>query len=213
MPAIYHGHFAYIDFDRLGVNKKPIYINLIRAPLERLVSYYYFLRYGDDYRVNKIRSRMGDKMTFDECVSRKMPDCDPKKLWLQVPWFCGSFKKCWEPGSKWALEQAKHNLVHKYFLVGLTDELEAFIRLLEIGLPRFFAGASEFFAGSGASRHIRKTKYKEQPSQETLRVMRESKVWKVEHEFYEFAAAHFQWLKREMTDKSFFHYEKIRPRP
>jgi len=30
--------------------------------LTRLVSYYYFLRYGDDYRINKIRSRMGDKV-------------------------------------------------------------------------------------------------------------------------------------------------------
>ena len=50
----------------------------------RLVSYYYFLRYGDDYRKGKIRSHMGDKTTFDECVAKKMRDCDPKKLWQQV---------------------------------------------------------------------------------------------------------------------------------
>ena len=50
-------------------------------------------RYGDDYRINKIRSRMGDKMTFDECVEKKLGDCDPKKLWLQIPWFCGHWKK------------------------------------------------------------------------------------------------------------------------
>ena len=36
---------------------------------------------------------MGDTVTFDECVERKMADCDPKKLWLQIPWFCGEFKK------------------------------------------------------------------------------------------------------------------------
>ena len=52
--------------------------------LSRLVSYYYFLRYGDDYRKGKIRSHMGDKTTFDECVAKKLRDCDPKKLWQQV---------------------------------------------------------------------------------------------------------------------------------
>ncbi len=44
--------------------------------------------------------------------------------------------QCWEPGSRWALEQAKYNLANKYFLVGLTEELEAFIQILEITLPR-----------------------------------------------------------------------------
>jgi len=93
-PALYHGHFAYVDFPRLGINDvKPVYINIVREPLERLVSYYYFLRYGDDFLVNKVRSRMGDTVTFDECVERGGRDCDPKRLWLQIPWFCGSFKK------------------------------------------------------------------------------------------------------------------------
>ena len=27
---------------------------------------------------------MGDKHTFDECVAKALPDCDPKKLWQQV---------------------------------------------------------------------------------------------------------------------------------
>ena len=77
-----------------------------------------------------------EKVTFDECIERNYKDrmkrekqgqntykcvggdntcdCDPSKLWLQVPWFCGHFQKCWSPpGNSWALQQAKHNLMNK----------------------------------------------------------------------------------------------------
>ena len=48
-------------------------------------------------------------------------------------------------GSRWALEQAKYNLVNEYLLVGVTEELEDFIMILEAALPRFFKGATELY--------------------------------------------------------------------
>lgn len=76
--------------------------------------------------------------TFDECVERKQSDCDARNMWLQIPFFCGHTYECWVPGSQWALKQAKRNLVNEYFLVGITEQMEEFIELLQSALPRYF---------------------------------------------------------------------------
>ncbi|MEQ2300958.1 Heparan sulfate 2-O-sulfotransferase 1 [Ameca splendens] len=94
--------------------------------------------------------------TFDECVSSGGSDCAPEKLWLQIPFFCGHHSECWNAGSRWALEQAKYNLVNEYLLVGVTEELEDFIMILEAALPRFFKGAADLYR-TGSSRGICKS--------------------------------------------------------
>jgi len=228
-PAVYHGHFAYFDVPEGFVENKdvkPVWINVVRKPVDRMVSFYYFLRYGDDFRINKVRSRMGDKVTFDECVERvHSQDCDPRKLWLQVPWFCGHARRCWAPpGNDWALNQAKRNLVEKYLVVGVTEDLDSFVEIVEWLLPKFFKGATDIYKKEGqqGNNHIRKTKHKDTVSEATLSVLRKTKVWRAEQDFYDFALNQFNALKDERvaamknsntgTDeyKPHFHYEKIR---
>ncbi len=67
-PVLYHGHFPYLNFAQHGSNLNPVYINLIRDPLERMASFYYFMRYGDNKRPHLIRKRMGDK-TVSICIA------------------------------------------------------------------------------------------------------------------------------------------------
>lgn len=212
-PSLYHGHVAFLDFGRFGM-PPPVYINLVREPLERLVSYYYFLRNGDDFRPHLQRRRSGDKRTFDECVKLGGQDCSEDKMWLQIPFFCGHAADCWQPGNRWALEQAKINLLSKYLLVGVTEQLQDFVDVLDVVLPRFFKGASKHFQ-SGNKSHLRKTSNKKTVSSETISQIKQSPIWQLESEFYEFAKKHFNSIKEklntEQTVQQFF-FEKIRPK-
>jgi hypothetical protein len=81
-------------------------------------------------------------------VQQRLEDCDPDNMWLQIPFFCGHSPACWEKGSEWALEEAKKNLLEHYMLVGVTEQMEDFINLLELTLPSMFHGAAQHFASS-----------------------------------------------------------------
>ena len=37
--------------------------------------------------------------------------------------------QCWEPGSEWALAQAKLNLASRFLVVGITEQFETFIEV------------------------------------------------------------------------------------
>lgn len=193
-PAVYHGHISYIPFGQFGA-PEPIYINIIREPLDRLVSYYYFLRYGDDFRKNLKRARAEDKTSFNSCVKKQGRDCDPKQLWVQIPFLCGHSAECWELNSEWALEQAKQNLLTKYALVGVTEQMEDFIVLLESTLPHMFHGITDRYRQGDAS-HVRKTLHKDPLSEETMAAIKKSTTYRMERELYDFALAHFNDMKQ-----------------
>jgi len=215
-PALYHGHVSFLDFTKFGAHS-PLYINIIRQPLDRLVSYYYFLRYGDDYRPHVVRKRQGDTMSFDECIKKGLPKCDPNDVWLQIPFFCGQHPDCWVPGNVWAYEKAKANLQEKYMLVGVTEQMEEFVAVLEATLPSFFKGALKLYQ-EGTKSHLRKTRKKFTPNAATIERFRNSSVYQLESEFYDFAVRQFQAiqtmaLNSDLSDKGQqFFYEKIRPR-
>lgn len=63
-------------------------------------------------------------------------------------YYCNTFSCNREIGNSWALDEAKRNLQRHYFLIGVTEELNDFVEVLENVLPRFFKGAYNFFLHS-----------------------------------------------------------------
>lgn len=53
------------------------------------------------------------------------------------------------PGSEWALRQAKRNVLEKYTLVGVTEQMGQYLQMLELVIPGgMFRNASEHFKHS-----------------------------------------------------------------
>lgn len=117
------------------------------------------------------------------------------------------------------MEQAKQNLVNNYFLVGVTEEMEDFIYLLELSLPRIFNGSLDYYLNSSKS-HLRQTTSKIEPQPETINEIQDSEIWKMENELYEFALQQFHFLYKLQHQIKFqgknspqkYFYEKIRPK-
>lgn len=53
--------------------------------------------------------------------------------------------------SKWALEKAKQNVLEHYLLVGVLEELEDVLLLLERLLPHFFSDVLNIYKSPGGS--------------------------------------------------------------
>lgn len=220
-PLFIHGHTTYIDFQSFGY-QNPIWINILREPFERFISYYYFLQYGDNFRIGLKRSKSGSNETFDECFLRGAKECDANSIWLQIPYFCGTAYFCSKPGNHQALLRAKYNLLDHYLLVGTTERLEDMILLLEQLLPGFFRGAGQhFFALDIKRKHLRSTIRKIPITNEVERLFKSHRVYKMEREFYDFALAQFNSTFQSIMNSSQrhkgptffqerFHYEKIR---
>lgn len=62
-----------------------------------------------------------------------------------------------EPGV-WALERAKQNVLENYLLVGILEELEDVLLLLERLLPHYFTGVLNIYKSPGtyADGHFRR---------------------------------------------------------
>lgn len=65
------------------------------------------------------------------------------------PFFCGQDDECLDVYSKWALNQAKHNIEKWYKFISLYEHLELSFKLYENIFPEFFTGMLKLYKEQG----------------------------------------------------------------
>jgi hypothetical protein len=135
----------HFNFPQLLYADRVAYMNIVRKPVERCTSVYYYTRYGDRARALKadVLARYGNQ-SLDECMARPAAqlaacfNCPPAEQALA---FCGREDgDCGDVAHGVVLHRAWAN-VQAHFFVGVTEHLAATVDALAAIFPDFFAGA------------------------------------------------------------------------
>ncbi|CAH1267882.1 UST [Branchiostoma lanceolatum] len=204
-PSIYDKHIFYVDFHQFGL-QQPMYINLVRDPLEQRISDYYYMRFGrlGDNQTAQQRQRRTDEeraQTFDECVFNNLWECNASgaKGFLMTQFFCGQHSICMEP-SQMAVERAKENIRRHYAVVGVLEEFSSFLKVLEVVMPQFFRGAQDTWREIESQQmEHQKTAKKIPPSGKARDIMRQR--LHLDYQVYDFIKERFHMQKTQLGIK------------
>ena len=140
----------HFNFPELIYSDQVAYVNVMRDPVDRCASFYYYTRYGDRQRELKSETiEMYGNGTLDECASKPFEElesclnCNPA---TQALAFCGrEGGPCADAAPDAVLRQAWDNIRSHYF-VGVTEDLSGTVDVLEARFPTFFQGMSKLLA-------------------------------------------------------------------
>ncbi|XP_008395974.1 uronyl 2-sulfotransferase a isoform X1 [Poecilia reticulata] len=205
-PFLYTRHVHFMNFTRFRI-EQPVYINIIRDPISRFLSNYFFRRFGD-WRGEQNHLIRTPGMKDDEryldinvCILENYPECSNPRVFYIIPYFCGQHPKCREPGV-WALERAKQNVLENYLLVGILEELEDVLLMLERLLPHYFSGVLDIYKSPEYRKmgNLTGTVRKHMPTLEALQVLYHR--MRYEYEFYDFIRDQFHLVKKKIGLRS-----------
>ncbi|KAG9336217.1 hypothetical protein JZ751_002564 [Albula glossodonta] len=191
-PFLFTRHVHFLNFTRFRI-EQPVYINIIRDPINRFLSNYFFRRFGD-WRGEQNHLIRTPGMKDEE-----------RYLWYRSCDFVGDTFVLRvadrEPG-EWALERAKRNVLENYLLVGVLEELEDVLLLLERLLPHFFTDVLSIYKSPEYKKmgNMTGTVRKHTPTLEALQVLYQR--MKYEYDFYAFIRDEFHLLKRKIGLRS-----------
>jgi len=216
-PSVYVKHVCFVDFTQFNLSM-PIYVNMVRDPVERVISWYYYVR-APWYFVERKRA-FPDlplpnpnwlRKDFEMCVRSNDPECrylqavkrdgfgDHRR---QTMFFCGHSEDCTGFNTEVAMRKAKENVEKHYAVVGVLEELNKTLTVMEHYIPRFFKGAlntywNEIHIFSKINRNI----YKPPVAEDVKDIVR--KNFTRELEFFDFCKQrlHKQYLALNLDKK------------
>ena len=206
-PWYYFRHLHFVNFTDFG-KIQPSYMNIVRDPVNRLASFYYYRRHNNhirqtfDHRTLYLGVDLEDiqrniNMSFDDCVAFQKPECvNTKFLFTIIPHFCGQQEVCLFPTEK-ALAQAKQNVIRYFPVVGYLEKFDELVEVLEAVWPRFYRGAVGLYRqikGDAGTRH--KTENMSVPNQATRNTLMPRLG--LEYDFYRFIIQRFHCLYNYM---------------
>ncbi|KAF7995439.1 hypothetical protein HCN44_006546 [Aphidius gifuensis] len=199
-PSVYVKHVCFTNFTEFNL-PQPIYMNVVRDPVERVISWYYYVRAPWYYVERKqifpdlpLPDPEWLKKDFESCVLNGDRECryiegeyhegigDHRR---QTLFFCGHSEKCTPFNTVGALERAKLSVEKHYAVVGVLEDVNATLTVLENYIPQFFEGAKELYWDEmDAFKRINKNAFKPPVSEAIKEMVR--KNFTREIEFYQF---------------------------
>ncbi|XP_076803192.1 uronyl 2-sulfotransferase-like [Clavelina lepadiformis] len=195
-PIVFIRHFHFIDFEKYGYHQ-PAYINVIRNPVDNFISSYYFTRFGfEGWSDSKVAKWLGVKppseryMSIEECLKQNLKKCMTKNRPKTLAFFCGNHKDC-RTDSQWTLDEAKKNVEKHFTVVGIVEDYNNTLKLLEKTFPKFFGGMFPIYQKMKSKHDLphARTAHKVDPPQYVKAKLREELHFQVE--FYEFVRKRF----------------------
>jgi hypothetical protein len=165
LPLLYMNHIYWTNFSEAGVQSPATYIQLIREPVGRVVSAFYYLMLGprQEERMLKSQHRAMNLLSLDHpptineyvtIIANSLTDpmvCMSGTLQsetkgnLMTRYFCGFDPVCADICSPEAFERAKYILSTQYTWVGILEDLETSLQQLERIGPDWFDGLVESY--------------------------------------------------------------------
>ncbi|XP_053606260.1 heparan sulfate 2-O-sulfotransferase pipe [Plodia interpunctella] len=213
-PASYIKHVCHLNFTRYGL-PSPIYVNVVRDPVERVISWYYYVR-APWYYVERKRAfpdlPLPDpawlKKDFETCVLSGDRECryiegethegigDHRR---QTLFFCGHEPQCTPFNTEEALQRAKRVVEQDYAVVGVLEDMNATLLALEKYIPRFFRGATQlYWEELSTFNRINRNAFKPPVSEAVKQLVRANFTREIE--FYEFCKQRLHLQLRALRD-------------
>ncbi|XP_044732111.1 uronyl 2-sulfotransferase-like [Chrysoperla carnea] len=202
VPMTFDRHIYFVNFTSFD-KQSPTYINLIRDPVQKIISRFYYNqrkpnKNNPDLIYAPHREPSKYQKTLEECIVAGDPEChfiSGKPYDLTIPYFCGQDPECRILNNEWALQRAKNNVERYYPVVGVLEELNSTLRILESKLPYFFKGIQKVYFDELMKPHYNKNRKKPMDVDDDVKKYLKESL-SMEYDFYYWIQARlFQQIK------------------